>query len=171
MFGLPVVSEAERDIRRRTEDIVDLLGLRAFRDKFVSELSTGSRRIVEIGCVLAHRPSVLLLDEPSSGIAQRETEALGPLLRRVREYMDGSLIVVEHNVPLIASLADRIIAMDLGHVIADGAPLKVLNDRAVVEAYLGTAEYKELTESSNGSPRKTKRAKPRKPKARRRTRR
>jgi branched-chain amino acid transport system ATP-binding protein len=144
MFGLPVVGEAERDVKRRTEELIDLLGLGAFRDKFVAELSTGSRRIVEIATILAHRPSVLLLDEPSSGIAQKETEALGPLLRRVREYMDGSLVVVEHNVPLINDLADRIVAMDLGAVIADGPPEKVLHDRKVVESYLGTSAYTEI---------------------------
>jgi branched-chain amino acid transport system ATP-binding protein len=144
MFGLPVVRDAERDVKRRAEELIELLGLKAFRDKFIAELSTGSRRIVEIATILAHRPSVLLLDEPSSGIAQKETEALGPLLRRVREYMDGSLIVVEHNVPLIADLADRIIAMDLGSVIADGPPEKVLHDRKVVESYLGTSAYTEI---------------------------
>lgn len=145
MFGLPVVGEAERDVKRRADELIELLGLKAFRDKFISELSTGSRRIVEIATILAHRPSVLLLDEPSSGIAQKETEALGPLLKRVREYMDGSLVVVEHNVPLINSLADRIVAMDLGRVIADGSPHQVLNNPAVIEAYLGTSGYKELT--------------------------
>ena len=159
MFGLPVVGEAERDVRRRTEELIGLLGLKAFRDKFVSELSTGSRRIVEIATILAHRPSVLLLDEPSSGIAQKETEALGPLLRRVREYMDGSLVVVEHNVPLISTLADRIIAMDLGRVIADGTPDHVLNDRHVVEAYLGATAYNELVGEMGGAKRRRARAK------------
>jgi branched-chain amino acid transport system ATP-binding protein len=144
MLGLPVVREAERDVRRRAEELIELLGLGAFRDKFVSELSTGSRRIVEIATILAHRPSVLLLDEPSSGIAQKETEALGPLLRRVREFMDGSLVVVEHNVPLVSSLSDRMIAMDLGRVIAEGTPNAVLRDARVIESYLGTSGYKEL---------------------------
>ena len=153
MFALPVVRDAERDVTRRAEEIIGLLGLQAFRDKFISELSTGSRRIVEIACVLAHRPSVLLLDEPSSGIAQRETEALGPLLERVREYMDGSLIVVEHNVPLISTLADRIVAMDLGRVIADGPPMTVLNDRHVVEAYLGVSAYNDIVGDMSGSKR------------------
>jgi branched-chain amino acid transport system ATP-binding protein len=150
MFGLPVVGEAERDVRRRAEQLIELLGLEAFRDKFVSELSTGSRRIVEIATILAHRPSVLLLDEPSSGIAQRETEALGPLLCRVREFMDGSLIVVEHNVPLVTSISDRMIAMDLGRVIAEGLPRDILRDHAVIESYLGTSGYKELVGAIGG---------------------
>jgi len=170
MLHLPIVKDAEADVRRRADELIDLLGLQAFRDKFVSELSTGSRRIVEIAAILAHRPSVLLLDEPSSGIAQKETEALGPLLRRVREYMDGSLIVVEHNVPLINSLADRIVAMDLGHVIADGPPSDVLTDNAVVESYLGATGYEEIAGSLSGNAKPTRKRKParRKP-ARRKT--
>ncbi len=165
MFGLPVVGEAERDVRRRAEELIELLGLGAFRDKFVSELSTGSRRIVEIATILAHRPSVLLLDEPSSGIAQKETEALGPLLRRVREFMDGSLVVVEHNVPLVTSLADRMIAMDLGRVIAEGTPAAVLRDARVIESYLGTSGYKELVGDLGGGRRRRKPS--RRPRARR----
>ena len=71
--------------RNRVDELIELMGLGAFRDKFVHELSTGSRRIVDLACVLAHQPTVLLLDEPSSGIAQREAEALGPLLLRIRD--------------------------------------------------------------------------------------
>ena len=74
---LPSVADAERDIDERVEELLELLGITDFRDKLVRELSTGSRRIVDLACVLAHGPSVLLLDEPSSGIAQREAEALG----------------------------------------------------------------------------------------------
>jgi branched-chain amino acid transport system ATP-binding protein len=103
-------------------------------------LSTGSRRIVDLACVLAHGPSVLLLDEPSSGIAQREAEALGPLLLRIREETGATLLVIEHDVPLLLGIADRVIALDLGEVVADGAPNDVVNDPAVVRSYLGTTE-------------------------------
>ncbi len=72
-------------MRHRVDELIELLGLEAFRSKFVRELSTGSRRVVDLACVVAHRPSVVLLDEPSSGIAQREAEALGPLLLRIRD--------------------------------------------------------------------------------------
>ena len=95
---------------RSVEELLELLGITDFRDKLGRELSTGSRRIVDLACVLAHRPSVLLLDEPSSGIAQREAEALGPLLLRIREQTGATLLVIEHDVPLLLSVcrsADR----------------------------------------------------------------
>ncbi len=77
---------------------------------------------MDLACVAAHRPTVVLLDEPSSGIAQRETEALGPLLERLRDGLGAALVVVEHDVPLVTRVADRIVAMDQGAVIADGPP-------------------------------------------------
>ena len=116
------------------------MGLGAFRDKFVAELSTGSRRIVDLACVLAHDPTVLLLDEPSCGIAQRETEALGPLLLRIRDAIGASLLVIEHDMPLLTSISDRMIALDLGEVIAEGAPAEVVHHPAVIASYLGTTE-------------------------------
>jgi branched-chain amino acid transport system ATP-binding protein len=90
--------------------------------------------------VLAHAPSVLLLDEPSSGIAQREAEALGPLLLRIREQTGATLLVIEHDIPLLLSIADRLIALDLGEVIAEGDPQEVVQRPAVVQSYLGTNE-------------------------------
>ena len=114
------------------------MGLGAFRDKFVSELSTGSRRVVDIAMAIAHDPAVLILDEPSSGIAQRETEALGPLLRQIRDETGCALLVIEHDMPLIVSLSDRLIALDQGRVIATGEPHAVLDDPLVVASYLGT---------------------------------
>jgi branched-chain amino acid transport system ATP-binding protein len=77
---LPTVHKSEKSVDLRVEELLEMLGITDFRDKLVRELSTGSRRIVDLACILAHGPSVLLLDEPSSGIAQREAEALGPLL-------------------------------------------------------------------------------------------
>jgi ABC-type branched-subunit amino acid transport system ATPase component len=138
MVGWGPSARNERDIAARVDELVDVMGLDAFRDKFLSELSTGSRRIVDLACMLAHGARVLLLDEPSSGIAQRETEALGPLLLRVREQLGCTIVLIEHDMPLITGIADRLIALEVGAVIADAAPADVVRDPLVVEAYLGT---------------------------------
>ena len=135
---LPWVRRGERGVRTRVEQLIELMGLGAFRDKFVSELSTGSRRIVDLACILAHEPLVLLLDEPSSGIAQRETEALGPLLLRIREQTGASLLVIEHDMPLITSISDEIMALETGSLLVRGSPDEVLQDPRLVSAYLGT---------------------------------
>jgi ABC-type branched-subunit amino acid transport system ATPase component/predicted MFS family arabinose efflux permease len=137
---LPVVADSERATQHRVDELIELMGLEAFANKFVSELSTGSRRIVDLACVLAHEPSVILFDEPSSGIAQRETEALGPLLLRIRESTSASLLVIEHDMPLITSISDRIVALDLGTVVTDGTPDDVIHHPQVVSAYLGTSD-------------------------------
>ena len=137
---LPNVMFSERRVRARVDELIETVGLSAFRDKFIHELSTGSRRIVDLACVLAHEPTVLLLDEPSSGIAQREAEALAPLLTRVRDTLGATLLVIEHDLPLLTSIADRMIALDLGEVIAEGSPADVVRHPAVIASYLGTTE-------------------------------
>jgi branched-chain amino acid transport system ATP-binding protein len=137
LFGTPAMRESETDVAFTVDDLIELMGLGAFRDKFVAELSTGSRRIVDLAMSIAHDPTVLLLDEPSSGIAQRETEALGPLLRRIREEAGCALLIIEHDMPLITSLSDSIVALDLGQVLMQGSPQEVLADERVVNAYLG----------------------------------
>src|SRR5207244_6315857 len=109
----------------------------AFRDKFVRELSTGSRRIVDLAMCIAHDPKVLLLDEPSSGIAQKETEALGPLLKRIQSETGCALLVIEHDMPLITSISDRMIPLELGHPIVEGPPDDVIHDQRLVSSDLG----------------------------------
>jgi branched-chain amino acid transport system ATP-binding protein len=134
---MPVAYDSERDVARRVDELVELLHLGPCRAKFVRELSTGSRRVVDLACVVAHRPQVVLLDEPSSGIAQRESEALAPLLLRLRDELGCSLVVVEHDMPLVSAVAGRLVALDLGRVIADGPPDDVLHHPDVVSSYLG----------------------------------
>jgi branched-chain amino acid transport system ATP-binding protein len=136
----PQARRAERRVRARAEHLIELLEIEAFRDKFVRELSTGLRRVVDLACVLAAEPKVLLLDEPSSGIAQAEAEGLGPLLRRVRFETGCSILIIEHDMPLISSVSDELIALDQGAVVLRGTPDEVLNDERVIESYLGTSE-------------------------------
>ena len=135
---LPRVRRAEHRLSTRADDLIGLLGLDAFRDKFVSDLSTGSRRIVDLACQIAINPKVILLDEPSSGIAQRETEALGPMLLQIRQQTNASILIVEHDMPLVQRISDRLVALDLGRVIAEGDVVSVLNDPQVISSYLGT---------------------------------
>ncbi|MGH2759124.1 MAG: ATP-binding cassette domain-containing protein, partial [Actinomycetota bacterium] len=140
MLWLPWIRRAEQKVWSRVDEIIDLMGLGAFRDKFISELSTGSRRVVDLACVIAHEPTVLLLDEPSSGMAQRETEAMGPLLLRVKEATGCTMLLIEHDMPLVTSVSDELVALETGRVIARGKPKDVTRDARVVEAYLGTDE-------------------------------
>ena len=134
----PASFESELTTRRRVAELVDLLGLGDHREKSISELSTGTRRIVELGCLLAEEPHVLLLDEPSAGVAQRETEALGPLLLQIRDHTGAALVVIEHDMPLLSSICDEMVALELGGVIARGTPQEVLADDKVIASYLGT---------------------------------
>ncbi len=140
MLWLPWVRRSEHSVWSRVEEIIELMGLSAFHDKFISELSTGSRRVVDLACVIAHEPTVLLLDEPSSGMAQKETEAMGPLLLRVKEATGCTMLLIEHDMPLVTSVSDELIALETGRVIVRGKPKDVTNDSRVVEAYLGTDE-------------------------------
>jgi ABC-type branched-subunit amino acid transport system ATPase component len=140
MLSMPWVRKSEKRVATRVDEIIDLMGLSAFRDKFISELSTGSRRVVDLACVIAHEPTVLLLDEPSSGMAQKETEAMGPLLLRVKENTACTMLLIEHDMPLVTSVSDELIALETGRIIVRGKPKDVTNNRRVVEAYLGTDE-------------------------------
>ena len=139
-FGLPASYESEQEALAKADELVELMGLHAFREKLTGELSTGSRRIVDLACILAQDPQVLMLDEPSGGVAQKETEALGPLLLRVREHTGCSVLVIEHDMPLLSSICDRMVALELGGVIAEGTPTEVLEHPRVIESYLGTDE-------------------------------
>ena len=137
---LPQARQAERRVRRRADRLVELLELDGYRDKFVRELSTGLRRITDLACVLATEPKVLLLDEPSTGIAQAEAEMLAPLLRRIRFETGCSILIIEHDMPLISSISDELLAMDQGRVVVRGDPTEVLDDERVIESYLGTSQ-------------------------------
>jgi branched-chain amino acid transport system ATP-binding protein len=137
LLGLPAVQESEEDVAYTVDDLIELMNLGAFRDKFVAELSTGSRRIVDLAMAIAHDPEVLLLDEPSSGVAQKETEALGPLLKRIQRETGCALLIIEHDMPLITTVSDRLICLELGSILSEGTPAEVVSDPRVVSSYLG----------------------------------
>jgi branched-chain amino acid transport system ATP-binding protein len=140
LLAAPSVRISEDRVTARVEELIESLHLQAYANKFLSELSTGTRRVVDLACALAHRPKVLLLDEPSAGIAQREAEALGPLLLDIRRRTDAALVVIEHDMPLLTAVADELVALDQGQVIASGSPERVLQDPIVVARYLGSTD-------------------------------
>jgi len=143
----PATRKVERRVARRVENLVESLGLGPYADKFVNELSTGTRRIVDIACVLATQPRLLLLDEPSSGLAQAETEQLAPVIGRIVQETKCGLLVIEHDLGLISAVSDRLVAMRLGTVMAEGLPGAVLENHEVIDALLGGASEAVLNRS------------------------
>ena len=134
LLGLPM---ADRAKKARALQYLEAMGLDYLQAKPVGELSTGTRRMVEITSMLALDPQVLLLDEPAGGIAQSEGENLVQLLKSVNRDLGTTLVVVEHDLPLLFRLAQRVIAMELGAVIAQGTPEIVRKHPDVVRSYLG----------------------------------
>lgn len=140
MLALPPSRRAERSKASEAAEYISFLGLGRYADMLISELSTGTRRIVEMACLLAQRARLLLLDEPTAGVAQRETEAFGPLLRRIKEELGASILIIEHDMPLVMSISDRIYALSAGECVAEGRPNEVRRNAKVIASYLGTDE-------------------------------
>ena len=137
-LALPPGIHHERRQAGAADELISFFGLGDYADSFVAELSTGTRRIVELNCLVAGGSRLLCLDEPTAGVAQREAEALVPLLQGVRRELDASVLLIEHDMPLVMSISDRIYCMDAGEVIAEGPPQAVRDNPKVVASYLGT---------------------------------
>mgnify|MGYP000619082611 CR=1 FL=1 len=147
-FALPAARAEERSILERARGLVELMGMGAFAEKYASELSYGTLRLLELACMLALEPTLLLLDEPASGISQKETEALGPLLRQIKDETGATILMIEHDMPLVMGLADWIYVLDAGQNLSDGTPATVQADERVVEAYLGTPREQRKVEAA-----------------------
>jgi branched-chain amino acid transport system permease protein len=149
---LPPAVREEKTILEKAAQLVELMGMGAFAEKFAAELSYGTLRLLELACMLALEPTMLLLDEPASGISQKETEALGPLLLRIKEQTGATILMIEHDMPLIMSLCDWVYCLDAGRNLAAGTTDTVQADPAVIEAYLGTpAEQRKVAAQPKAS--------------------
>ena len=141
MTALPPSPGAERAKRAEADELIGYMGLGRYADHFIATLSTGTRRIVELASLLAVNARVLLLDEPTGGVAQREAEAFGPLIKQVQAELDAAVIVIEHDMPLVMGISDRVYCLEAGAVIAEGSPEQVRRDPLVIASYLGTSEH------------------------------
>jgi ABC-type branched-subunit amino acid transport system ATPase component/ABC-type branched-subunit amino acid transport system permease subunit len=150
-LALPTAGRDEARKRSEADEIIDFLGLGRYADATISELSTGTRRIVELAGLLAVNAEVMCLDEPTAGVAQRETEAFGPLLLAIRRELDASILIIEHDMPLIMSMSDRVYCLEAGRVIAEGIPEQVRSNPTVVASYLGTDERAIARSDSNAA--------------------
>jgi ABC-type branched-subunit amino acid transport system ATPase component len=137
---MPWARRAERRKRAAVDQVIEAFGLGRFRDHRTSELSTGTRRVVDLASIVLANPRLLLLDEPTAGIAQREAEAFIPLLRRIHQVADTTIVLVEHDVPLVFELCSTVVVMELGRVAALGAPDMVRADPQALMAYLGASD-------------------------------
>jgi ABC-type branched-subunit amino acid transport system ATPase component len=137
---LPWARRAERRKLEAVDQVIAAFGLERFRHHRTVELSTGTRRVVDLASIVLARPRLLLLDEPTAGIAQREAEAFIPLLRRLHAVADTTIVLVEHDVPLVFELCSQVIVMELGRVVAAGPPDAIRADPKALAAYLGASD-------------------------------
>ena len=137
---LPWARRAEKVKREAVDRVISSFGLERFRNHRTNQLSTGTRRVVDLASIVLSAPRLLLLDEPTAGIAQREAEAFIPLLRRLQEVTHATILLVEHDVPLVFELCSQVVVMETGQVVSKGTPDEVSRDPRALAAYLGASE-------------------------------
>jgi ABC-type branched-subunit amino acid transport system ATPase component len=136
---LPGTRRRDREKAAAAARVTEAFSLGRFRTHRIEELSTGTRRVVDLATIVLAEPRLLLLDEPTSGIAQREAEAFGPVLDRIHDVTGATIVLVEHDVGMVFSLCSEVVVMETGRVVSHGRPEQVRVDPAAVAAYLGAA--------------------------------
>jgi branched-chain amino acid transport system ATP-binding protein len=127
----------EVEHREEVERIIDLLGLHAARDRYIWQLPYGTQKLVELGRALATRPALLLLDEPAAGMNFEERQDLLFWIADIRDELGVTIVMIEHNMQMVMGISDRVLALDFGRAISEGAPSEVSEHPEVVRAYLG----------------------------------
>ncbi|MBB5054103.1 branched-chain amino acid transport system ATP-binding protein [Afipia massiliensis] len=138
LLFLPNVRRDEKAHRRRVEQVIDFLDLAAHRDKLISGLPYGVRKVIELARALCTEPKLILLDEPSSGLNVEETDDMSFWIRDMKTELGITVLMVEHDMTLVNRVSDRVIALNYGKVLAMGTPAEVQAHPDVVAAYLGT---------------------------------
>lgn len=137
LLFLPNVRKSERAHRRKVEEVIDFLGIEAFRDKMISGLPYGVRKVVELARALCCEPKLILLDEPSSGLNVEETGDMSFWIRDIRDQLGVTVLMVEHDMSLVNRVSDRVLALNYGRVLTTGSPSEVQSHPDVIAAYLG----------------------------------
>lgn len=140
LLFLASVHKKERENREAVEEVIDFLDLHAFREKYIAGLPYGVRKVVEMGRALAIRPKLLLLDEPASGLSVEETQDVAFWVEDMKKQMGITVLMVEHDMHLVSSVSDRVLALADGKMLALGTPSEVQNHPAVIEAYIGASD-------------------------------
>ncbi|WP_194388169.1 ABC transporter ATP-binding protein [Bradyrhizobium sp. CCBAU 51765] len=136
ILGLPGARASERRLRQRAGELLEWVGLERRAHDAAGSLSYGEQRLVGVALALAAEPSMLLLDEPVSGMNASETHRFVELIRSIRDR-GITILLVEHDMPMVMTVSDRIVVLNYGRIIAEGTPDVIRNDPAVIEAYLG----------------------------------
>jgi len=136
---LPRVGRDESAATDKARALVEFLGLKAVAGARVSDLPVGTQKRVELARALASDPTLLLLDEPASGLNHEEVGVLGAVIRDIRDRLGVTILLVEHHMNLVMSISDRVVALDFGRKIAEGTPDEVRAHPEVIQAYLGSA--------------------------------
>ncbi|WP_296863049.1 ABC transporter ATP-binding protein [Thermosyntropha sp.] len=137
LLGLPVEKKAEREAKEKSDRFLQMLGLYEKRHEYAASLSYGEQRRLEIARALALDPVLLLLDEPAAGMNPAEKEELMDLIRKIRDELKITVLLVEHDMNLVMNICERIAVLDYGRKIAEGMPEEIKNDERVIMSYLG----------------------------------
>ncbi|HEX8949140.1 MAG TPA: ABC transporter ATP-binding protein [Dissulfurispiraceae bacterium] len=137
---LPFAAREEKEIKGKSEEILEYIGLSHRAGERASNLPIGEERILEIGRALATEPKLLLLDEPASGLNEAETACLTDFIKRLRDEKGITIILVEHDMGLVMSLSERIVVLDFGEKLAEGSPAEIKGNKLVIDAYLGAED-------------------------------